>query len=668
MEKESIQTDIAVIGSGLGGLTAAALLAKRGLRVTVIEQHFQPGGSCGAFRRQDRTFDQGTAMLYGFGSRGFNPHRFVMNELDEPIDIIKHEHLYRVIYDGHPITFCADIDLFMEQLEQLFPRDIRGIRAFYRYMEDLYLNVITAEPICTAPSEIPAAEGRKLFLRHPVRNLKLFRLFEKSAGDLLRRFVRSEEVARFFSKLTSTYCYTTMDETPAILAVTMFMDNHYGGSYYPAGGTQQLPGKLEKALERRGGSVLYSTRALELIFSQGKPAGVLARKHTPWGEPDALVQISADQIIYGGTLRQLHTRLIPEEHRSPGELERIEALAMTYPSVVIYAAVDETVIPEGTLPIEMFADNPEKIDEKEVTAYIFSLADPSICPRGEHLVTAIGPQLDSWPSPDDPQYRSPAYAAAKERETERLLSILESHFPGFRTGLRYSTLATPTTIERYTLKEHGCVAGPKQQMGQDLLRRQHASTRWDSLFICGESTVMGTGSPAVTISGISAANMVLRTRGLEEYRHRVHAEDRVTLFQVSGPPLRSDSSGRIIPARNAIGEEESEKILLHDRASRCLWCEDAPCTAVCPAELDIRGIMRRLEAGNVLGAQRQLDRDIVGYRQKEDRPAEQDLPCSRCSGACEQVCRRRDYDRRPVKIRKVLALLSGPAAEKQTAQ
>ncbi len=69
------KSDVIVIGAGISGLTCAALLAKRGLKVQLLEQHYQPGGSCGAFRRNGVTFDQGTAMLYGFGSQGSNnPH------------------------------------------------------------------------------------------------------------------------------------------------------------------------------------------------------------------------------------------------------------------------------------------------------------------------------------------------------------------------------------------------------------------------------------------------------------------------------------------------------------------------------------------------------------------------------------------------------------------
>jgi len=61
--------DVLVIGAGLSGLSAAALLAKRGLRVAVFEKAYQPGGSCGVFRRHGVTFDQGSSMLFGFGEK-----------------------------------------------------------------------------------------------------------------------------------------------------------------------------------------------------------------------------------------------------------------------------------------------------------------------------------------------------------------------------------------------------------------------------------------------------------------------------------------------------------------------------------------------------------------------------------------------------------------------
>lgn len=91
-----MEYDVIVIGSGLSGLTAASLLAKQGLHVLVAEHADRPGGSCGIFKRENAIFDQGAAMLYGFGEHGFNAHRFLFNCLEEPFTVVKHELLYVV--------------------------------------------------------------------------------------------------------------------------------------------------------------------------------------------------------------------------------------------------------------------------------------------------------------------------------------------------------------------------------------------------------------------------------------------------------------------------------------------------------------------------------------------------------------------------------------------
>ncbi|MDD3095202.1 MAG: FAD-dependent oxidoreductase [Candidatus Neomarinimicrobiota bacterium] len=628
--------DVIVVGAGLSGLTASALLAKKGLSVLLLEQHYQPGGSCGAFRREGATFDQGTAMFFGFGARGFNPHRFVMNELEEPIEIIKHDILYRLNYDGIPIPFYPELPRFFEALRQIFnEEEIAEIRAFYEYIGKLYHGVIAANPICVAPSEIAPKTGLQMLLRHPLKQLRLLTLLKKSAGDLMRRFVHSEKVIRFFNKLTSTYCYTLVDETPAILAVTMFMDNHYGGSYYPPGSSQQLPGKLEKAFERYGGEVLYETRAEEILFINGKVRGL--RAQTPGGPRI----FEAGNIIYAGNIWDLYGELIPEKESSLKKREWVKNLQATYPSVVLHCLVDAAVIPDGTLPIEMFADNPQAIDEKEITCYIFSLADPSICSKGTHTVMAIGPSLRSWPRPSDPGYRSEEYAAAKKAETNRMLDTLEAHFPGFRKGLRYHTLASPTSIERYTMKPKGCVAGPKQSMGQDLLNRPHASSEWENLFLCGESTVMGTGSPAVTISGISATNMLLRKMGMEEYQWHPGMRDHV--IQISAQELAA--RGKIDGIRPNAPENEHARTL-HRDAALCQWCENHPCCIACPYDIDIRGIVRRIEMGNLSGAYREL---------MDGRNGEP--PCLHCPAPCEEVCAAKSDKLPEVPIYKLLMAL-----------
>jgi len=95
--------DVIVVGAGNGGLTTAALLAKRGLKVLVVEQHYIPGGCVTAIRRHDTAMDVGAAILFGWGTEGLNPHRFVMNELEEEIDMIPHESVMRMHLMGKKV-------------------------------------------------------------------------------------------------------------------------------------------------------------------------------------------------------------------------------------------------------------------------------------------------------------------------------------------------------------------------------------------------------------------------------------------------------------------------------------------------------------------------------------------------------------------------------------
>lgn len=582
--------DVLVIGAGISGLTAASLLAKRGLKVGLLEKSCNPGGSCGIFKRNNVTFDQGSAMLYGFGEDGFNPHRFVFNCLEEPIDVIRHDLLYCVNYDGRRIMFWPDVDRFSEELASAFPTERENIKRFYSDLNRMYRHVMVEHPVFSSPDEADGRESLKGLLKHPISHARFLSFLNKSTKTLLEEYFKDPEIFKFFSKLTSTYCYTNVEETPAILSAVMFVDNHTGGSYYPAGSTLFLPGKLEKAFEDNGGDMLLGKEAVRIIFRDGKPAGV----ELTTGE-----EIFADNIIYSGTVWNLYGKLIEEDVLD----DKQRALAKqvpTYPSVVLYAYVDREVIPEDTLPIEMMAGNLEKLDESEITAYILSIDDRTLCPEDGHVVEAIGPSLEQYDRND-----REGYALKKEKEKNRLLDVLEARFPGFRKGLRYAEVATPLTIERYTNKNGGAVAGPKQMLGQHMFNRLHIKTRWDSLYCCGESTVMGTGTPAVTVSGLSAANAVLRKLGMPAYSFRENMKNYVNI--VNKPFMPQDLYSGY--------PEEEKRIML--KARECQYCEHPSCTG--GGGPDVSGMMRRVAAGNFKGAARLLEGCDAAFSRLEER-------------------------------------------------
>jgi len=610
-----------VIGSGLSSLTAAALLAKRGRQVLLVEYHYLPGGMCTTLRRQGFSFDTGTALMYGFGPKGFNSHHWLMNELGEDVDIIAHQSLLRMHFEGKTITFWPDYDWFLDELTTAFPTQEKELRALYGYLRDIYTKVIARDPVIVPPTETPPRDNLKILLHHPGAMLTTLRMLSTNTESALKRFIQDPDLLAFFDKLTSTYCYCTVRETPAILAATMFVDNHVGGAYYPARSPQILASTLERAIERHGGQTLYRRAVEEIIIEKGRATGVRLSDGTA---------LRADRIIAGVTVWNLYGKLIRPEHSRLQRRRWAEGLIPTYGAMVLYLGVAAEAIPAGTHPVEMLVADKQGVNSGDVTVYISSLDDPSICPPGMHAMTIIAPSMMKWPAPGEPAYRAPEYREQKRVQTERILDQLEGHFPNLRRHIRVMDVGTPATIERYTLKNRGAVGGPKQCIGQEMMKRLHGRSEWKNLYLCGDSTVMGMGTPAVTVSGVGAANLVLRDLGLPEYH--AHPFERESVHMVKGRPLAPlPQPGEPLDAARA-----------QRLARECQYCEKPGCRAACPAGIDMGNVLRRIEAGNFIGAARSV-RETNPFGEVCGRLCRPNPPC-------ERNCNRREFASEPVRI------------------
>jgi prolycopene isomerase len=617
--------DVVVVGAGLGGMTAASLLAKRGLSVLMIEQQGKPGGSCTSFRRDGITFDVGTAMLYGFGERGFKPFRFLLNELEEPVEVVAHATLARMTFEGQEITFWPDVERFLQELDHLFPDEKDGLRAFYRDLWVMYENIVLKNEVIVPPSEFSPRQGLRRLMTGPIQMIKMQKLLSTSVRSLLDRYFKGEAVIHFFDKLCSAYCYCTSDETPAVLAATMFLDNHIGGVYYPAGGAQMLPNKIEKAFERLGGQTLYHTLVDEILIRDGRACGVRLQDGA---------EIHAERVVANATVWNLYGKLVRPEHIPPARLAWAQGLVPTFPSVTLYMVVDRAALPADVLPWEVFIENRAVIDSSDLTLYINSLVDETLGPPGKMVITAIAPNLEPWPAPGSPQDHSPEYFAQKKAQAQRMLDQVEQHFPGFCSHIETLLVGTPTTIERYLLKNWGAVGGPKNALGQQMLNRLHARSEWQNLYVCGDSTVMATGAPATVVSGVGAANMVLRDLRMPEYDARHFPRQFVKFVET---PYRR----RAVSADEAITPENAALA-----AAQCQGCEDSACVHDCPAGIDIPGVLRRMEAGNFAGAAREVHR----------RSPFGELCGVSCSAGelCESRCYRRSFAGQPVRIAELL--------------
>ncbi len=202
-----------------------------------------------------------------------------------------------------------------------------------------------------------------------------------------------------------------------------------------------------------------------------------------------------------------------------------------------------------------------------------------------------------------------------------MLAQIEAHFPEFRSHIRTLIVATPTTIERYLLKNGGAVGGPKNMLGQQMLNRLHARSEWKNLYFCGDSTVMGTGAPAAAVSGVGAANMVLRDLHMRGYDRRTFSRQYVHFVTLPYDRPAYQAGDPITVATAPLA------------AAQCQWCENPACVAACPAHVDVPGFLRRLEVGNAVGAARTI-RQTNPLGEVCGAACGPDAPCQR---ACYRV-------------------------------
>ncbi|MEZ4357999.1 MAG: FAD-dependent oxidoreductase [Eubacteriales bacterium] len=569
--------DVIVIGAGLSGLSAASLLAKRGLKVIVVEQSFKPGGSCGTFKRQGAMFDTGAAMLFGFGDKGFNVHRFLYNVLEEPINVIKHDLLFSIYYKGNKIEFFSDIDKLIKELTKAFPKEEDNIRRFYSDMLKIYDKVVAKKPVFTTPDQVSKISKTFKLIKHPISYTKLLSFMNLSTKDLLNRYFANPDILNLFNKLTLLFYHTTIEELPAALVV-MFIGNQAEGSYYPARSTVFLSGILEKAIEENDGEILYNRRVNKIIIEENKAKGVKLNTGKI---------LNSDNIIYSGTIWNLYEKLIDDSLIAPDKKKRVLNMKGTNSSAILYALVKKEVIPKDTTPITLFTEDGSKIDENEITVYIPSIDDKTLCDEKHHIIMAIAPTFRKWPAYLKGYHSSATYKTMKGEEKDRLMKMLEIRYPGFIDGTVFSELSTPLTMEHYTLKNNGSIAGPTQSIGQHMLKRLHTKSEFNGLYCCGESTVMGTGASSVTVSGVAAANAILKEKKLSEFKNSKKFENYVRECK---PPFLN----------NVKGEGKSPEKALQLKAKNCQYCEEPYCMNECP--LDIRGINRKITVGNFLGA------------------------------------------------------------------
>jgi prolycopene isomerase len=486
--------DVVVIGAGIGGLVAGALLARRGFDVQVVEQHSAPGGSASCFSRKGYRFDVGASLFYGLSRGGTTC--FLSNVLEEvgehvetvfdPVQI--HYHLPA----GTDVRAHYDRERFLSELVAMFPREETGIRRFYGRVDAFFsrLNRMPFESIEDVRHLVDVVR------RFPLGTLQLGYYSVVDVAGIARRYLRDPALLSFVDLECYSWALTDARAVPFINGAIVLGDRHHGGIRYPVGGSQEIAEALVRGLERHGGGIRYRTQVDEILVSSGRAAGVRLSD----GE-----EIRASHVVSNATYWDTFGRMLRSAPSQCAKaLERIEPFAEGPSFFSIFAGIRSDVVPSTFSAHHIVAEDWARVRDEAGTIFVSmpSLHDPSLAPPDRHVLHAfVSSRKASWPE------RGRAYKDRKRALADSILGRLGAIMPGLESAVDHLETATPRTNERYLARPAGSY-GLLLRRSWDLMRKPQNSTPMKNLYCVGDSCFPGQGVTAVAASGAACARLV----------------------------------------------------------------------------------------------------------------------------------------------------------------
>jgi C-3',4' desaturase CrtD len=493
--------DVVVVGAGVGGLTTAALLAARGLRVCVVEREPQAGG-CAAMtcERFGYSFEPG-AGLYAAWHEG-DVHERVFAEL--PIDAPE----VRAVSPAYVVRLPDGVDVrvgaggaqeFEETLRAAFPECADEAVRFYRELTpvaDALRRAARREPALATISKLGrlrlAATETRLASR--ILSAESVTTAERlgRVSTRFRRFVDAQ--LQIFAQCASERC--------AYLYAALALTEPLRGMHSVVGGASALVRRLVESIERSGGAVRFGATALRLEYdARGRASGV--RLLT--GE-----RIEATRAVVSNlTVWDTYGKLVGSE-RTPAEMRaRLKSLE-GWGAYLLYAGADEDAV--ACLPAaRVLALNDWQEGaafDAEAALFMFSAADATgrNAPPGKRAVTVSSFTVaERWFvfHEDETEHEG--------QDAEALAALwarMHAALPELGAGIEVIETATPRTFYEQTRRKLGMVGGVGQSLavfGRHALTHR---TAVPNLYMVGDTVFPGQGVAAVTHSAVVAANEI----------------------------------------------------------------------------------------------------------------------------------------------------------------
>jgi len=489
--------DVIVVGAGMGGLTAAVLLAKKGLKTLLLEKEDQVGGYVVSFKRRGFTFDA-TGSFVGGCHEGGELYQ-ILKEIGayEEIEFIPIHHI-RNIYPGFEVHLQESrFSSYPEALMDLFPEEEKGLKTYLSLVKRI-------EDEVKSYSEITLI--KKILFPFYFRNL--IRFHQTSHREILNRLFKGGEIKVALHSLPVT---DPPSRLSFLFTAILISKSLMGGVFYPKGGMGRISKAMANSFLRYGGEIRVQTEVDQILIKDGRAEGVQTKDEEIFQTPLVISNINPN----------LLAKMLPLEFQN-SFAKKFSHLEYSLSGFLLYVATDLDVKRMG-LPYFTYLRFLSDLEEEDrmfqrdevpknptTMVSIPTLLDPSLAPPGQHLlkvlVTVPYHYQGKWGGGDAEKYRR-----IKEDFSQKVLRQLESKLiPGLRDHLLFYEAATPLTLERYTGNELGAMYGlasTPRQVGN--LRPPH-QTSIPGLYQVGHYTRPSHGIVGASLSGFIAGRIILK--------------------------------------------------------------------------------------------------------------------------------------------------------------
>jgi C-3',4' desaturase CrtD len=491
-------TRVVVIGAGIGGLTAAALLAHQGYSVLLADQAWIPGGCASTFKRKGFTFDVGATQVAGLEPGGI--HHRIFTTLDIPLpEATFCDPACAVLLPGEtqPIRVWRDPARWQQERQAQFP----GSEPFWQFLSQLF------ETSWAFQSRNPVIPPRNLWdLWQTTKALRPNTLTTvphifSTVGDTLRAYGLSDDrrLKTFLDLQLKLYSQVDADETALLYAATALgVSQSPQGLFHLQGSMQVLSDRLVTAFKRDGGDLRMRHRAQKIHIEKGQATGVTLQ-NLKTGESTFE---AADRVVANVTVQNLMELL--GDDAPDGYQQRVDKLPQSSGAFVIYLGVDAAAIPPDCPPhLQFLYDYDGPIGENNSLFVSVSQPHDGRAPEGKATIIASSftdPYL--W-------YRAQNYGQLKETYSATAIARLSAYFNLNDRTILHQEAATPRTFERFTGRSLGIVGGIGQRVNTFGPFGFANRTPFPNLWLVGDSTHPGEGTAGVSYSALTAVAQIM---------------------------------------------------------------------------------------------------------------------------------------------------------------